>query len=59
MIGCVAKATSDELHVDTSEMEEVRWIAREQVAQAIQSSSDRDLVTAGMEICLGITDVSL
>lgn len=50
MIGCVAKATSDELHVDISEMEEVRWITREQVAQAVQRSSDSDLMTAGREI---------
>jgi NADH pyrophosphatase NudC (nudix superfamily) len=39
MIGCVAKATNDELHVDRSEMDEVRWIHRDQVAKAVQSSS--------------------
>lgn len=42
MIGCVAKATSDELHVDSSEMDEVRWIHRDQVAKAVQSSSNAD-----------------
>ena len=48
MIGCVAKATSDELLVDRSEMDEVRWIHRDQVAKAVQSSSNRDNPLLGM-----------
>lgn len=39
MIGCVAKADSDNLQVDQSEMEEVRWIPRDQVAKALTRSA--------------------
>lgn len=42
MIGCVAKATSDELHVDKTEMDEVRWIHRDRVLQVVQASSNSD-----------------
>jgi NADH pyrophosphatase NudC (nudix superfamily) len=42
MIGCVAKAKSDDLHVDQSEMEEVRWVSRDVVAQALSRSSGSD-----------------
>lgn len=49
MIGCVAKATNDELHVDRSEMDEVRWIHRDQVAKAVRSSSSHDNPLLGMQ----------
>lgn len=42
MIGCVAKAKSDELHIDDSEMEEVRWVSRADVSKALERSSSTD-----------------
>ncbi len=41
-MGCVAKATSEELHVDKTEMDEVRWIHRDRVLQVVQASSSSD-----------------
>ena len=41
MIGCMAKATSDALNVDYDEMEEVRWVSREEAARAVLASQDR------------------
>lgn len=41
MIGCMAKATSDALNVDFEEMDEVRWVTREQAALAVLASQDR------------------
>ncbi|KAI7840059.1 hypothetical protein COHA_006190 [Chlorella ohadii] len=42
MIGCIAKAASSELRVDPEEMEEVRWVSREEVAQAVRESESPD-----------------
>jgi NADH pyrophosphatase NudC (nudix superfamily) len=42
MIGCIAKAKSDELHVDDSEMEEVRWVSRADISKALERSSGKD-----------------
>ncbi len=36
MIGCVAKASSYEIMVNTSEMEDVQWLDREELAAAVQ-----------------------
>ena len=41
MIGCIAKATSDTLNVDFDEMEDVRWVTREQAARAVSASQSR------------------
>lgn len=41
MIGCMAKATSDALNVDFDEMEDVRWVTREQAARAVLASQER------------------
>ena len=55
MIGCVAKATSDELHVDKTEMDEVRWIHRDRVLRVVQasSSSENPLLGAARHHSLG------
>ena len=42
MIGCIAKAASDELHPDLDEMEDVRWVKRDAVRQALQESESSD-----------------
>ena len=42
MIGCVAKATSDEINTDQEEMEEVRWVSRADVATAVAASARPD-----------------
>lgn len=41
MIGCMAKATSDSLDVNFDEMEDVRWVTREQAARAVLASQKR------------------
>ena len=42
MIGCIAKATSDTLHMDESEMDDVRWVSREQLQKAVEDSRRTD-----------------
>ena len=42
MIGCIAKATSDTLHMDESEMDDVRWCTREQLKKAVEDSKRMD-----------------
>ena len=42
MIGCVAKAASDEIHTDPEEMEEVRWVSRKDVLAAVAASEAPD-----------------
>ena len=42
MIGCIAQAKSDALHMDDTEMEEVRWVSRADVAKALERSSSKD-----------------
>ena len=39
MIGCRARAVSDKLTIDTSELDDARWFSRDEVATALQ---DRD-----------------
>ena len=38
MIGCIAKATSNTLHIDENEMDDVRWVSRDQLRKAVQDS---------------------
>lgn len=38
MLGCVAEAVSTELHVDITEMEDVRWFSRTDVEAALEAS---------------------
>ena len=42
MIGCIAKATSDTLHMDESEMDDVRWVSRDQLKLAVEDSKRTD-----------------
>ena len=42
MIGCIAQAKSNTLHMDDTEMEEVRWVSRADVAKALDRSSSKD-----------------
>ena len=42
MIGCVAKATTDEINTNQEEMEEVRWVSRADVATAVAASARPD-----------------
>ncbi len=42
MIGCVADATTEDVDVDTGELEEARWFAREDVRKAIESPGSTD-----------------
>lgn len=42
MIGCVAKATIDEICTNQEEMEEVRWVSRADVATAVAASARPD-----------------
>ncbi|MGZ2412681.1 NAD+ diphosphatase [Sphingomonas sp. F9_3S_D5_B_2] len=40
MIGCLARALSPDLTIDTTELEDARWFSREQVAEAIRHPDD-------------------
>ena len=42
MIGCMAKAKSDTLHMDDTEMDDVRWISKADVKKALERSSAAD-----------------
>ena len=42
MIGCIAQAKNDTVHMDDTEMEEVRWVSRADVAKALDRSSSKD-----------------
>lgn len=42
MVGCIAKAKDDTLHMDDTEMEEVRWVSRADVSKALERSSAAD-----------------
>ena len=42
MIGCIAKAAASELHPDMDEMDDVRWIHKDVVKQAVHVSSQPD-----------------
>ena len=41
MIGCVGKATSDELNFDRDEMDDVRWVTRAEAASALRISEQK------------------
>ena len=43
MIGCVGKAGAEAIAMDESEMEDVRWVTREQLRGAVQRSAATDL----------------
>ena len=47
MIGCIAKALDDKLHVDGEEMDDVRWLRKDAVQMAVQYSNVSDNVIAG------------
>ena len=49
MIGCIAKATSDALHMDESEMDDVRWCTREQLKKAVEDSKRMDTPYQGQQ----------
>jgi NAD+ diphosphatase len=44
MIGCHAEAESDQLTIDTTELEDARWFTREEVAAALRGDSDAAFV---------------
>lgn len=50
MIGCIAKATSTTLHVDETEMDDVRWVSRELLQKAVQDSQRMDTPYHGESI---------
>ncbi len=41
MIGCVGKATSDEVNFDRDEMDDVRWVTRAEAASALRVSEQK------------------
>ena len=41
MIGCMGKATSDDLNFDRDEMDDVRWVKRAEAAAALKISEQR------------------
>ena len=49
MIGCIAKATSDTLHMDESEMDDVRWVSRDQLQKAVEDSKRTDTPYQGLQ----------
>ena len=52
MIGCIAKATSETLHMDESEMDDVRWVSRYQLQKAVEDSRRTDTPYQGMLLTL-------
>lgn len=48
MIGCIAKATSETLHMDQSEMDDVRWVSRDQLQKAVEDSRRTDTPYQGL-----------
>ena len=40
MIGCHARALSDALTVDTTELEDARWFTRDEVSRAVSGNAD-------------------
>lgn len=50
MIGCIAKATSDTLHMDESEMDDVRWVTRDQLKKAVEDSKRTDTPYQGLHL---------
>ncbi|KAK9812320.1 hypothetical protein WJX73_001978 [Symbiochloris irregularis] len=47
MIGCMAKALDDTLHVNEEEMDAVRWVTKQEAQTAIQHSSVNDVASSG------------
>ena len=50
MIGCIAKAASDTLHMDQSEMDDVRWVSRDQLQKAVEDSRRTDTPYQGLHL---------
>lgn len=50
MIGCIAKATSNTLHMDESEMDDVRWVTRDQLKKAVEDSKRNDTPYQGVHL---------
>jgi NAD+ diphosphatase len=44
MIGCHAEAESEELRIDTTELDDARWFTREEIAAAFAGSADAPLL---------------
>ena len=40
MIGCTARALSDDLTVDRAELDDARWFSREEVERAVSGDAD-------------------
>ena len=59
MIGCIAKATSDALHMDESEMDDVRWVSRDQLQKAVEDSKRTDTPYQGLQMPSCCTDPML
>ena len=39
MIGCIAQATTTDIHIDPGEMADVRWVGRDEVLEALELAS--------------------
>jgi len=44
MLGCQAKATTEEIHLNEEELQDVRWFEREIVEQALRGESSELLL---------------
>lgn len=42
MLGCVAKALTDRIHIDTNEIQEARWFTREQIKEMVTRRDEKD-----------------
>lgn len=58
MIGCIAKATSETLHMDESEMDDVRWVSRDELQKAVEDSKRTDTPYQGMLLTLSCVFVA-
>ena len=41
MIGCLAQATTRDLHIDDDELEDARWFSRDEVARCSKNATPR------------------
>ena len=48
MIGCIGKAADDTLHIDTEEMDDVRWVDKPTLLKAIEDSKRPDTPYQGI-----------
>jgi len=53
MIGCMAEAASEDITVDTHEVEDARWFSREVVAQACRGEANADELFLPPAIAIG------